>query len=165
MSGMGNMAAVEVQPKKTILDLFVEGARRGWTIGTMSLLPNVVMAFVIIRALDITGLLHLIGVVFSPIMAIWGLPGEAATVIVTSIMSMGGAASVAATLFMDGTLDPVQLSSLIPGIYLMGNPVQNIGRCLGIAGTNTKHYVPILVISIINVLLSIWAMRFLLVFM
>ena len=152
MSGMGNMAAVEVQPKKTILDLFVEGARRGWTIGTMSLLPNVVMAFVIIRALDITGLLHLIGVVFSPIMAIWGLPGEAATVIVTSIMSMGGAASVAATLFMDGTLDPVQLSSLIPGIYLMGNPVQNIGRCLGIAGTNTKHYVPILVISIINVL-------------
>lgn len=165
MSGMGNMAAVEVQPKKTILDLFVEGARRGWTIGTMSLLPNVVMAFVIIRALDITGLLHLIGVVFSPIMAIWGLPGEAATVIVTSIMSMGGAASVAATLFMDGTLDPVQLSSLIPGIYLMGNPVQNIGRCLGIAGTNTKHYVPILVISVINVLLSIWAMRFLLVFM
>lgn len=165
MSGMGNMAAVEVQPKKTILDLFVEGARRGWTIGTMSLLPNVVMAFVIIRALDITGLLHLIGVVFSPIMAIWGLPGEAATVIVTSIMSMGGAASVAATLFMDGTLDPVQLSSLIPGIYLMGNPVQNIGRCLGIAGTNTKHYVPIFVISVINVLLSIWAMRFLLVFM
>ena len=165
MSGMGNMAAVEVQPKKTILELFVEGARRGWTIGTMSLLPNVVMAFVIIRALDITGLLHLIGVVFSPIMAIWGLPGEAATVIVTSIMSMGGAASVAATLFMDGTLDPVQLSSLIPGIYLMGNPVQNIGRCLGIAGTNTKHYVPIFVISVINVLLSIWAMRFLLVFM
>jgi spore maturation protein SpmB len=165
MSGMANTAAVEVQPKKTILDLFVDGARRGWTIGTMSLLPNVVMAFVIIRALDITGLLHLIGVVFSPIMAIWGLPGEAATVIVTSIMSMGGAASVAATLFMDGTLDPVQLSSLVPGIYLMGNPVQNIGRCLGIAGTNTKHYVPILVISVINVLLSIWAMRFLLVFM
>ena len=165
MSGMANTAAVEVQPKKTILDLFIDGARRGWTIGTMSLLPNVVMAFVIIRALDITGLLHLIGVVFSPIMAIWGLPGEAATVIVTSIMSMGGAASVAATLFMDGTLDPVQLSSLVPGIYLMGNPVQNIGRCLGIAGTNTKHYVPILVISVINVLLSIWAMRFLLVFM
>ena len=165
MSGMANTAAVEVQPKKTILDLFVDGARRGWTIGTMSLLPNVVMAFVIIRALDITGLLHLIGVVFSPIIAIWGLPGVAATVIVTSIMSMGGAASVAATLFMDGTLDPVQLSSLVPGIYLMGNPVQNIGRCLGIAGTNTKHYVPILVISVINVLLSIWAMRFLLVFM
>ena len=77
-------------------------------------------------------------------------------------MSMGGAASVAATLFMDGKLDPIQLSSLVPGIYLMGNPVQNIGRCLGISGTNTKHYVPILVISFINVLLSIWVMRLLL---
>lgn len=146
-------------PKKTVLDLFVEGGRKGWTIGTTSLLPNVVMAFVIIRALDITGLLHWIGVIFEPIMALWGLPGEAATVIVTSIMSMGGAASVAASLFMDGHLDPIQLSTLVPGIYLMGNPVQNIGRCLGISGTNTKHYIPILVISVINVLLSIWAMR------
>lgn len=155
-------AAAASTPKKTILDLFVEGARSGWTIGTTSLLPNVIMAFVIIRVLDITGLLHLIGVVFSPVMALWGLPGEAATVIVTSFMSMGGAASVAATLFMDGKLDPIQLSSLVPGIYLMGNPVQNIGRCLGISGTNTKHYVPILVISFINVLLSIWVMRLLL---
>ena len=35
--------------KKNILDLFVEGARKGFTIGTTSLLPNVIMAFVIIR--------------------------------------------------------------------------------------------------------------------
>ena len=47
--------------KKNILDLFVEGARKGFTIGTTSLLPNVIMAFVIIRILDVTGLLHLIG--------------------------------------------------------------------------------------------------------
>ena len=68
--------------KKNILDLFVEGARKGFTIGTTSLLPNVIMAFVIIRILDVTGLLHLIGVAFQPIMGLWGLPGEAATVII-----------------------------------------------------------------------------------
>lgn len=52
--------------KKNILDLFIDGARNGFKIGTTSLLPNVIMAFVIIRILDVTGLLHIIGVVCAP---------------------------------------------------------------------------------------------------
>ena len=44
--------------KKNILDLFIDGARNGFKIGTTSLLPNVIMAFVIIRILDVTGLLQ-----------------------------------------------------------------------------------------------------------
>ena len=132
-----------VVQKKNILDLFIEGAQRGFTIGTTSLLPNVVMAFVIIRVLDVTGLLKLIGVVFAPIMALWGLPGEAATVIITSLMSMGGAIGVAVGLYTAGNLDATQVTMLVPAIYLMGNPVQNIGRCLGIANVNTKHYAAI----------------------
>ena len=155
--------AVE-KTNKNILDLFIEGARKGFTIGTTSLLPNVVMAFVIIRILDVTGLLHLIGVVFEPVMGLWGLPGEAATVIITSIMSMGGGIGVAMSLFNEGVLDPLQLTTMVPAIYLMGNPVQNVGRCLGIAGVNTKHYPAILLICLINALLSIWAMRFIMVF-
>lgn len=158
-----NTNAVE-KANKNVLDLFVEGARKGFTIGTTSLLPNVVMAFVIIRILDVTGLLHLIGVVFEPIMGLWGLPGEAATVIITSVMSMGGGIGVAMSLFNDGILDPMQLTIMVPGIYLMGNPVQNVGRCLGISGVNTKHYPAILIICLINTLLSIWAMRFIMLF-
>ena len=151
--------------KKNILDLFIEGARRGFTIGTTSLLPNVIMAFVIIRILDVTGLLKIIGTICAPVMALWGLPGEAATVLVTAIMSMGGGVGVAASLYTSGILDPVQLTTLVPAIYLIGNPVQNIGRCLGIANVNTKHYPPILAICFINALLSIWVMRFILLFM
>ena len=150
--------------KKNILDLFIEGAQRGFTIGTTSLLPNVVMAFVIIRVLDVTGLLKLIGIAFAPIMALWGLPGEAATVIITSLMSMGGAIGVAVGLYTAGNLDATQVTMLVPAIYLMGNPVQNIGRCLGIANVNTKHYAAILGICVINALLSIWFMRFVLMF-
>ncbi len=33
------------------MDMFIDGARRGFTIATTNLLPNVVMAFVIIQAL------------------------------------------------------------------------------------------------------------------
>ena len=142
--------------KKNILDLFVEGARKGFTIGTTSLLPNVIMAFVIIRILDVTGLLHLIGVAFQPIMGLWGLPGEAATVIIGSLMSMGGAIGILMSLFTQGIM--------VPGIYLMGNPVQNVGRCLGISGVNSRHYFAIIMICLINTLLSIWAMRLIMLF-
>lgn len=92
------MVASDTKQKKNVLDLFIEGARRGFTIGTTSLLPNVIMAFVIIRVLDVTGLLHLIGVVCAPVMALWGLPGEAATVLVTALLSMGGSIGVAMSL-------------------------------------------------------------------
>lgn len=156
--------AAEEKSKKNILDLFVDGARNGFTIGTTSLLPNVLMAFVIIRILEVTGLLKVIGTVCAPIMALWGLPGEAATVLVTAIMSMGGGIGVAASLFSAGHLSPVELTTLVPAVYLIGNPVQNVGRCLGISGVNTRHYVAILAICFINALLSIWAMRFILLF-
>ena len=150
---------VEVIQKKTILDLFIDGARKGFTIGTTSLLPNVMMAFVIIRILDVTGLLQLIGVVFQPVMGLWGLPGEAA------LMSMGGGVGVAMSLYTAGSLDAMQVTVLLPAIYLMGNPVQNVGRCLGIAGVSTKHYPAIILICVINALLSIWAMHFIMLFL
>lgn len=79
------------QVRKNVMDMFIDGARRGFTIATTNLLPNVVMAFVIIQALKITGLLDWVGHICQPVMALWGLPGEAATVLLASLMSMGGA--------------------------------------------------------------------------
>ena len=70
--------------KKNIIDLFIEGCRKGWNTGINNMLPNVIMAFVIIKALNVTGLLKLMGQVFAPVMALWGLPGEAVTVLVSS---------------------------------------------------------------------------------
>lgn len=66
---------------QNVMDMFIDGARRGFTIATTNLLPNVVMAFVIIQALKITGLLDWVGHICEPVMALWGLPGEAATVL------------------------------------------------------------------------------------
>lgn len=75
--------------KPIVTDIFVEGARKGWVIATTSTVPNVLMAFVIIKALQITGALDAMGSIFAPIMAIFGLPGEAAAVLIGAWMSMG----------------------------------------------------------------------------
>ena len=147
--------------RKNIMDMFIDGARRGFTIATTSLLPNVVMAFVIIQALKVTGLLDIVGKVCAPIMAIWGLPGEAATVLLAAVMSMGGGVGVCASLVATSTLNGHDATILLPAIYLMGNPVQNTGRCLGAAGVNPKYYPHIITICVINALLSLWVMQLL----
>ena len=72
---------------------------------------------------------------------------------------------VAMSLYTAGSLDAMQVTVLLPAIYLMGNPVQNVGRCLGIAGVSTKHYPAIILICVINALLSIWAMHFIMLFL
>lgn len=52
--------------KPIVTDIFVEGAKKGWVIATTSTVPNVLMAFVIIKALQITGALDAMGAIFSP---------------------------------------------------------------------------------------------------
>ena len=59
-----------------IYDAFVDGMRKGWKVATLNMLPNVVLAFVLIKALKLSGLLDLLGQCFAPVMAIFGLPGE-----------------------------------------------------------------------------------------
>lgn len=136
--------------KPMITDIFIEGARKGWTIATTSTVPNVLMAFVIIKALQITGALDLMGVVFSPVMAVFGLPGEAAAVLIGAWMSMGGAVGVVITLFDQGILNGTHIAILAPAIYLMGSQVQYIGRIMGAIGTEGRYIPIMIVISVLN---------------
>ena len=110
--------------KMMITDVFVNGAFQGWNIATHSTIPNVLMAFVIIKMLNISGALDFIGTCLGPVMAIFGLPGEAAMILLGGWMSMGGGVGVAVALFDKGAVDGTQLAIVIPAIYLMGSQVQ-----------------------------------------
>lgn len=146
--------------KKMITDVFVEGARKGWNIGIGSVMPNVMMAFVLIHALQITGLLNVLGKVFGPVMAVFGLPGEAATVLMGAWLSMGGGVGVAVSLFTQGVIDGTQVAILTPAIFLMGAQIQYAGRLLGAAEVESRHYGILFGICILNAFLSMFVMRF-----
>ena len=145
---------------KTIADVFVEGARKGWNLGAMNILPNVLMAFALIQVLKVTGILTLLGKVFGPVMAVFGLPGEAITVLLGAWLSMGGGVGVAATLFGSQVLNTAHRSILIPAIFLMGSQVQYMGRLLGTAGVQTRFYPVLFTICIINACIAMLIMRF-----
>ena len=148
-------------PKKSIIDVFVEGARKGFKVNLNSMVPNLIMAFVLIQALKVTGLLDLLGTVCAPIMAVFGLPGEGIMVLFAAWLAMGGGVGAAAGLFTEGILTPEQVSILIPAIFLMGAQAQYMGRCLGTAGIQGRFYGPLLLIAIVNAICSMLVMRFL----
>ena len=127
--------------KMMITDVFVNGAFQGWNIATHSTIPNVLMAFVILK------------------MAIFGLPGEAAMILLGGWMSMGGGVGVAVALFDKGAVDGTQLAIVIPAIYLMGSQVQYMGRCLGVIGIQGSDMFKIMAVPPIVALLSLWVMR------
>jgi len=149
----------ELQEKPMLTDVFVSGVKRGWGIATGSMLPNVLMAFILIYVLKLTGILDLIGTVCGPVMKIFGLPGEALMVLLAAWLSMGGGVGVASSLFAAGTLSLHDIAVIAPAMYLMGSQVQYIGRLLGVVGTPGK-YIPVMVlISIINALLALFVMQ------
>ena len=145
--------------KMMITDVFVNGAFQGWNIATHSTIPNVLMAFVIIKMLNISGALDFIGTCLGPVMAIFGLPGEAAMILLGGWMSMGGGVGVAVALFDKGAVDGTQLAIVIPAIYLMGSQVQYMGRCLGVIGIQGSDMFTIMAVPPIVALLSLWVMR------
>ncbi|MBW7981098.1 YjiG family protein [Enterobacillus tribolii] len=142
-----------------ITDIFVAGARKGWNIATTSTLPNVLMAFVLIKALEITGALKGLALVFGPLMGLFGLPGEAAAVLIGGWMSMGGGVGVAVALFDQGILTGTHLAILAPAIYLMGSQIQYAGRILGVVGTAAKRIPLMIGISVINAFIAMLLMR------
>ena len=147
-------------PSKGILDIFLDGMRRGWQLGIGSLLPNVMMAFVFIEILKGTGILDVIGRVFGPAMGLFGLPGESVTVLLTAWMSGLGGAGAAASLYTEGLLSGTQLTIIAPGIFLMGAQIQYMGRVLGVAGVSTRHYHVLFLISIANAIMAMLTMRY-----
>lgn len=126
--------------KQMLTDIFVGGAREGWNMGVGSIIPNVMMAFIVIKALSITGAMELFGNVFAPVMALFGVPGEGAAVLMASFMSAGGGVGVMMSLFAEGLLSGEHLAILAPANYLMGSTVQYAGRLLGVVNIEGRFY-------------------------
>lgn len=149
---------------KNVIDVFVDGAKKGWTIAVTSIVPNVLFAFILIQVMQVTGFIALMEKWCAPVMAIFGLPGASIAVFLSALMSMGGAGGAAASLYASGSLDATHITILMPSIFLMGAKIQYLGRMLGTAGVQKRFYMPLLGISVLNAILSMFVMRFILMF-
>ncbi|ACS86408.1 YjiG family protein [Musicola paradisiaca] len=140
-------------------DIFVVGARKGFNIAINNLLPNVLMAYVIAEILNLLGVMTLLGKVFAPIMGLFGLPGEAITVLLTSWLSASAGTGVAVSLLSKGVLDGHAITILAPAIFLMGSQLQYMGRLLGVADVPKKYWPLLMLTSLFNAVIAMLIMR------
>lgn len=141
-------------------DIFVIGAKKGFNVFVNNLLPNVVMAYVLAEVLNLLGIMQFVGQIFSPVMGIFGLPGESITALLTAWLSSSAGVGVAMSLFTRGTLNPHDLTIMAPAFYLMGSQLQYMGRLLGVADVPKKYWPLLMFISIFNAAIAMLVMRF-----
>ena len=93
-------------------------------------------------------------------MSIFGLPGVAATAIMTIFISMGGASGVIAGLFTAGQISQAHVAILLPMLLLSGAQIQFMGRLLGTAELKTKYYPHMFVIATLNGCIAMLIMNY-----
>jgi spore maturation protein SpmB len=123
------------------------------------MMPNVVMAFVLIHALKMTGLLDIISAIFEPVMAIFGLPGAAGIMLIGYWLSMGGGLGVASALYASSALTGYDLVVMAPACYIIGSNIQYHGRVLSVIGTEGKYHTLMQISNFIAAFVAIVIMR------
>ena len=71
-------AAAPAKAKKpSIVDTFLKGCAKGFKVGIENITPAMILGYVLVYILKETGLMDILGTVMSPVMGLFGLPGEA----------------------------------------------------------------------------------------
>ncbi len=162
---MSTQDTAAIQPKRSLLEEFMFGAKNGFYLGVEKIIPAMIIAYVLITFLKITGLMAIIGNIISPVMAIFGLPGEAIVALISAFFAKAAGAATAATLYADGTINAIQATILFPATITMGTLIGHFVRCVVTAGTNPKHHPLIIAVPIIDAVLSMFLTRMIISFM
>lgn len=160
---MSNQAAAGVDLQKmkpSIVEEFVAGAKKGFYIGAEMIAPAMVLAYVLIQFLEITGLMHNVGKLLAPVMAVFGLPGEAVFALVAAFFAKAAGCATAATLYSKGVITAAQATILFPACVTMGTLIGHFVRIVIVSNVDKKWHsllicIPLLDAAIVMVLTRI----------
>lgn len=157
------MSNQNAQIKKTpIVEVFLGGCKKGFYAGVELILPAMILGYVIVQFLQLTGIMDSLSVVFGPVMGIFGLPGEAIVVLISAFFAKASGCATAAMLFAEGTLTVGQATILYPACILMGTLVGHYVRIILVSNTNKKWHGLLLAIPIIDAMFAMVLTRIIL---
>jgi spore maturation protein SpmB len=153
------------ETKKTMIEVFMGGAKKGFYIGVEQILPAMVLGYVIVQFLQLTGLVDVLGKIFGPVMGIFGLPGETIIVLISAFFAKAAGAATAANLYTQGLITAAQATILIMPSMLMGTLVGHYARIVLVADVNKKYRGLLLAVPIFDTIVGMLLMRIILTFM
>ena len=157
---MSNNQPQSAKKTNNPFDIFIIGARKGLNITLNNLVPNILMAYAVAEVLRILGVMKMVGEIFGPLMFVFGLPGEAVTVVLTAWLSSSASVGLAANMAANGILDARHVTILMPCFFLLGAQLQYMGRLLGVADVPKRYWPLLMSASLLNALLAMLVMNF-----
>lgn len=150
--------------KPNVIEEFVAGAKKGLYVGLEMIAPAMVLAYVLILALKLTGLLDIIGNFAGPVMAIFGVPGEGVVVLAAAFFAKAAGCATAANLYLAGKLTATQATILFPACITMGTLIGHFVRIIVVANTNKKWHALLLCVPLIDAVIVMFMTRAILSF-
>ena len=148
--------------KQSMIEAFLDGAKGGWHVSINTIMPAMVLGYALVEALKVTGLMDLLAVVCEPIMGLFGLPGEAVTVLISAFFAKAAGAGTAANLYMAGTITAAQATICVMPCMLMGTLVGHYARIVLVSEANRKYAGLYFLIPLIDSVVGMLIMRLLL---
>ena len=156
---MSNNQSQPAKKTNNPFDIFIIGARKGLNITLNNLVPNILMAYAVAEVLRILGVMKMVGEIFGPLMFVFGLPGEAVTVVLTAWLSSSASVGLAANMAANGILDARHVTILMPCFFLLGAQLQYMGRLLGVADVPKRYWPLLMSASLLNALCAMLVMN------
>lgn len=147
---------MDISTKKSIVEEFCVGAKKGFYITAELIMPAMVLAYVLILFLQITGLMVVIGKVCAPLMVVFGLPGEAVVALIAAFFAKAAGAATAASMYGEGMLTATQATILFPATITMGTLIGHFVRIVIVSNANKKWHSLLLAVPIIDAVISMW---------
>ena len=158
-------AAPAKEKKPSVVDTFLKGCARGFKVGIENITPAMILGYVLVYILQETGLMVLLGVVMSPVMNLFGLPGEAFAVLISAFFAKASGCATAASMYQAGTLTLGQASMMLPACILMGTLIGHYARIVLVTGSNKKWHPLLIVVCLLDAAISLVIMRVILAIM
>lgn len=157
--------AAPVKQKTSIVDVFLKGCAKGFKVGIENITPAMILGYVLVYILRETGLMDLLGVVMSPVMGLFGLPGEAFAVLISAFFAKASGCATAASMYESGALTLGQASMMLPACILMGTLIGHYARIVLVTGSNKKWHPLMILVCLFDAALSLVIMRVILAMM
>lgn len=154
--------AVSVQAKKNVIEVFMAGAKDGFTMGTTLIAPALVMSYVLIQFLETTGIMKLLGELLGPAMGLFGLPGEASVALIAAFFAKAAGCATTASLYAKGILTAGQATILFPACITMGTLIGHFARIVLVTQTNKRWHGLLLCVPIVDAVIAMVLTRIIL---
>jgi spore maturation protein SpmB len=162
---MAEEKKMEKKERKSVIDLFMKGCYDGFNIGIKNIMPAMILGYTLVYILQATGLMDLMGKVLSPVMGVFGLPGEAFAVLISAFFAKAAGAASGANMYASGILTVGQASMMLPACMLMGTLIGHYARIVLVSGVNHKWHGLLIAIPLFDAALSLWIMKIIFSFM